>query len=82
MREDDGHAEMSVADSGGVPTEALDRIFERFYRADDARSARGEGAGLGLAIAAWIVGPRREVSPPAAKPAGGSLFSVSLRLAR
>ncbi|HYO99081.1 MAG TPA: heavy metal sensor histidine kinase [Pyrinomonadaceae bacterium] len=47
---------LSVSDTGaGIPAEAQAHIFERFYRADKARS-RGEdgGAGLGLAIARWI----------------------------
>lgn len=38
-----------------VPQEQLDRLFERFYRLDAGRSARREGAGLGLAIAREIV---------------------------
>jgi heavy metal sensor kinase len=51
-----GQYVIKVSDTGtGVPVEAQPHIFERFYRADKARSsADGGGAGLGLAIARWI----------------------------
>ena len=47
---------VSVSDTGpGVPAEARDRLFDRFYRASRARgAAEATGAGLGLAIARWI----------------------------
>jgi len=54
---------LRVRDTGpGIPIEAQSRLFERFFRADPARSRaaagdlRGGGAGLGLAIAQWIAG--------------------------
>jgi signal transduction histidine kinase len=42
-------------DGPGIPPEAAERVFERFYRADAARASGQGGAGLGLAIARWIV---------------------------
>jgi signal transduction histidine kinase len=49
-------ARLEVLDEGpGIPAADASRVFERFYRADSARSSRDGGAGLGLAIARWIV---------------------------
>lgn len=53
---DGARARLEIADEGpGIPVEDLERVFERFYRSDPARSADAGGAGLGLAIARWIV---------------------------
>ncbi len=50
------HTRIEVTDEGtGIPAEDTERVFERFYRSDRARSADEGGAGLGLAIARWIV---------------------------
>jgi signal transduction histidine kinase len=66
---------LSVADDGpGVPNEELERIFERFYQSDAARS--GEGTGLGLAIARWIAQEHGGRVYAANNPGGGAAFTV------
>jgi heavy metal sensor kinase len=51
-----GFIELQVADSGpGIPVEHQAKVFDRFYRVDPSRSREAGGAGLGLAIAKWVV---------------------------
>src|SRR5262249_28004584 len=48
---DDRHLQVEVRDTGaGIAREAMERVFERFYRADPSRNSDGLHAGLGLAI--------------------------------
>jgi heavy metal sensor kinase len=64
---DGRHVDLWVRDTGiGIASEHLPRIFDRFYRADKARSRAEGGAGLGLSICRWIVDAH-----------GGSIFVES-----
>src|SRR5437763_1332322 len=79
LRLDNGHqvARLMVADDGpGIPAEDLERVFERFYQSDAARS--GEGTGLGLAIARWIAKEHGGQVTAANNPRGGAAFTVEL----
>ncbi|MGB9435232.1 MAG: ATP-binding protein, partial [Candidatus Acidiferrum sp.] len=73
---------LSVSDNGpGIPVELQPRIFERFFRADKARSrSEGEtgGAGLGLSIARWIVEAHKGHLELIRSDAGGSTFTATL----
>jgi heavy metal sensor kinase len=78
-RRDGVSAVLEVIDNGpGIAAEDLPHVFERFYRADRARSRASGSAGLGLAIARWAVeanGGRIEVESEVSR---GSVFRIML----
>ncbi|MEV4758306.1 HAMP domain-containing sensor histidine kinase [Micromonospora sp. NPDC049559] len=78
-------AVVEVADTGpGLTPEQAERVFERFYRADAARSRRAGGAtgtGLGLAIVAALVAAHHGTVEVLTTPGGGATFRVRLPLA-
>ncbi|MGC4760894.1 sensor histidine kinase [Micromonospora trifolii] len=79
-----GFAVVEVADTGpGLSAEQAERVFERFYRADAARTRRADGntgTGLGLAIVAALVAAHHGSVEVAETPGGGATFRVRLPL--
>jgi signal transduction histidine kinase len=77
LRKEAGKVLLEVADNGvGIPEEDLQRIFERFYRVDKARSRAAGGTGLGLAIVSDTVRRRGGTVEAANRPGGGAVFTV------
>ncbi len=75
------HAVFAVMDSGiGIAPEDLDKVFDRFYRVDKARSREMGGNGLGLAIAAEIVKLHDGKISVASKLGEGTKFTVELKV--
>jgi signal transduction histidine kinase len=78
----DGKAVLEVADAGiGIPADALPRVFDRFYRVDQARSREQGGAGLGLSIVKSICAAHHGSVSAISTPGRGSTFRVELPLA-
>lgn len=72
---------IKVSDSGcGIPEDALDRVFERFYRVDKARSRDTGGTGLGLSITKSIVGLHHGAIRVYSKMGEGTTFVVRIPL--
>jgi two-component system OmpR family sensor kinase len=73
---------LEVADQGpGLPPEQAERVFERFYRADQARTRKAGGTGLGLAIVAALVAAHGGTVTLDTAPGRGATFRVTLPLA-
>ncbi|MDR0839030.1 MAG: HAMP domain-containing histidine kinase [Oscillospiraceae bacterium] len=76
----DGRAELSVTDTGiGIPDELLPKIFDRFVRADESRARSSGGAGLGLAIAKWIVSRHGGHLEAVSRVGIGTRMTISLK---
>ena len=74
-----GRIEISVVDDGpGIPKEAQERIFERFYRVDKARSREQGGTGLGLAIVKHVVQAHGGEVRLESEPGEGAAFTFWL----
>jgi heavy metal sensor kinase len=70
---------LRISDNGvGIAPEAAPHVFERFFRADKARSRGNGGFGLGLAIVKWIAESHNGAVELASQPGAGSVFTVTL----
>jgi signal transduction histidine kinase len=74
-----GQALLTVADAGqGIAPENRERIFDRFFRLDEARSRDSGGTGLGLAIARWAVEANGGHITVEDGATGGAIFRIVL----
>ncbi len=81
VEQQNGSAIFQVEDTGiGIPADEQEKIFDRFYRVDKARSREAGGSGLGLSIAKWIVDLHRGTIAVSSQINKGSVFTVRLPL--
>ena len=79
VTERDGEAVIEITDTGeGIPTRDLERVFERFYRVDAARSRQSGGTGLGLSIVKHVVEGQRGTVEVESELGQGSTFRIRL----
>lgn len=77
LRREEDNAVLTVSDTGmGIPEDAIDHVFERFYRVDKARSRATGGSGLGLAIVKSIVQRNRGDITVSSEVGKGTMFTV------
>jgi two-component system sensor histidine kinase SenX3 len=75
----DGFAEIAVTDRGlGIAAEHQERVFERFFRIDQARSRSTGGTGLGLAIVKHVAANHGGSVALWSKPGTGSTFTLRI----
>ncbi|MDR1727124.1 MAG: HAMP domain-containing protein [Acidobacteriota bacterium] len=78
-----GFVAVDVSDGGpGVPDADKERVFEKFYQSQQGKKAKGQGAGLGLAICRSIMEAHRGAIWVEDAPGGGSRFIVLLKAAK
>jgi two-component system sensor histidine kinase BaeS len=76
LHEVDGWAVLSVADTGpGIPADELPRIFDRFFR---SRTARADGSGIGLAVAAELAAAHGGTLTAESQPGQGTTFTTRI----
>ncbi len=78
-RSDDDYVEITVSDNGiGIPPAEVERIFERFYRVDFARSRANGGTGLGLSIVKHVAANHGGEVSVWSQPGHGSTFTIKI----
>jgi PAS domain S-box-containing protein len=79
VRAADGHAVITVADTGvGVPEQEMPRLFERFHRIENTRSRSNEGSGIGLALVQELVQLHGGAINASSTEGAGTSFTIRL----
>jgi len=79
VRDDGPFVRVTVSDTGiGIPDEAMDHIFEEFYRAPNARAVERDGTGLGLAFAKEVIERHGGTIEATRNPTAGTTFTFTL----
>jgi heavy metal sensor kinase len=82
LRQNNGYAITQVSDTGiGIAEADLANVFERFYRADKARTRESGGVGLGLSIGRWITEVHAGTIEVHSLPGRGSTFQIRFPIA-
>jgi heavy metal sensor kinase len=83
LQRNDGYAVAQVRDTGiGIAEVDLPSVFERFYRADKARTRESGGVGLGLSIGRWIAEVHAGTIEVQSSPGRGSIFQIRLPISQ
>jgi len=83
LQRNDGYAVAQVRDTGiGIAEGDLPNVFERFYRADKARTRESGGVGLGLSIGRWITEVHAGTIEVQSSPGRGSIFQIRLPISQ
>jgi len=83
LQRNDGYAVAEVRDTGiGIAETDLPNVFERFYRADKARTRESGGVGLGLSIGRWITEVHAGTIEVHSSPGRGSIFQIRLPITK
>jgi signal transduction histidine kinase len=83
LQRNNGYAIAQVKDTGiGIAESDLPNVFERFYRADKARTRELGGVGLGLSIGRWITEVHSGTIEVTSAPGRGSVFQIRLPISR
>jgi signal transduction histidine kinase len=78
LNRDGDNAVVQVIDSGvGIPEDAVEHVFERFFRVDKARARKSGGSGLGLAIVKNLVERNQGTIEVSSIPDQGTTFTLS-----